>query len=271
MKATIITLCVAGLLRLANASPAAPASLERVGAQWDAYGNFLSVFRLTNTSERDISYPGYAPSSPLYTRQLRRLGWRDEPSGWCGVGLGTQRLAPHQSATFTVLPPEGRRTWRIGIEVTQPGDQWQPPVVWTPPLRTDSEIVGEAPSAGEFVQTHVVHQPRRKFPYTFTVTNTSNRPLFYGGFREAHVPPIYLNQERRLGRWTDEGNANWCGTGFGFRQLPSGGSISFSIPAQSLDSTWRIGIRFYRTAQPVDPTDAFSPVWWEPLPPRNDA
>ena len=271
MNAAAIALALVGLLHLSSTSSAAPASLERVGARWDAYGNLLSVFRLTNTSERDIAYPGFSPSSPLYTRQLRRLGWHEEPSGWCGVGLGTQRLRAHQSATFTVLPPEGRRTWRIGIAVTQAGDQSQPVVLWTKPLTTDSQTVREAPSAGELVQVRVAHHLGRKFPYTFTVTNKSSQPLFYGGYRDAHIPPLYLNQERRSGRWTDDGRGDWSGTGFGFRQLSPGKSNSFSIPAQSLDSTWRIGIRFYRTPQPTDPADAFSPVWSEPLPPRNDA
>lgn len=258
------------LLFFSYPCPAAPARLEPIGTRWDASGNFISVFRLTNTSSGEISFPGYSASSPAYTLQLRHLGrWRDEPSFWCGVGFGTQRLAPHRSEIFTVLPPKDSRMWRIGIKVTMAG--WAPKalIAWTKALITDADIVRQAPNADAFVRTDVLRRPYRNFPYTFTLTNTSDKPLFYGGFKETHVPPIYLNQERRLGRWIDDGSATWCGTSFGFRELPQGGLISFSIPAQSLNLTWRIGVRLYRTAQPVVPRDAYSPVWWPPLPRRN--
>jgi hypothetical protein len=185
------------------------------------------------------------------------------------VGLGRQKLRAGRSATFTVVPPEVGQS-RIGIKIESPVEH----VIWTPPINADAETAREAPSAAELVRTDVSKHPGREFPYTFTLTNVSDRPLFFAGFNEPHVPPLYLNQEQRSGDWQDEGHALWNGSGssgFGFKELPPGGSISFSIPAQSLDSTWRIGIRLFQTPRPASYNDAYSPVWWEPLPPRNQA
>ena len=233
--------------------------LEQVGEEWDAYGNFLPILRLTNHAQYDISCPSDSTASPVYMEQVRGSdseGWRGQNLSWCGVGLGTQNLRTGQSATFTVLPPEGAQSWRIGIEIEHP----EAHVIWTPPIAGNAEIVREPPSAVEVVETTVVRHPDRDFPYTFTLKNVSDGPLYYGGFKEPHVPPIYLNQEKRSEGWEDNGKANWCGTGFGFKALPPGGSISFSIPAQSLDSTWRIGIRLFKTARPASYDDAYSPV-----------
>ncbi len=242
--------------------------LEHVGEEWDAYGNFLTVLRLTNRSQHDIAYAGYTTSSPAYMEQVRGSdseGWRDNGPGWCGVGLGMRQLRAGQSATFTVLAPRGAQSWRIGITIKDPAAH----VVWTEPIAANAEKVRDASSAVELVQTTVVRHPDREFPYTFTLKNISDKPLYYGGFQERDVPPNYVTQENRSGSWQDDNGVIWSGTDFGFKQLPPGSTISFSIPAQSLDSTWRIGIRLFKTARPVSYDDAYSSVWWEPQPPRN--
>src|SRR3954468_24533858 len=66
--------------------------LEYVGEEWDAYGAFLTVVRITNHSKRDISYGGYSTSSPMCVEQVRGSdseGWRDRDFSWCAMGLGT--------------------------------------------------------------------------------------------------------------------------------------------------------------------------------------
>jgi hypothetical protein len=247
-----------------------PVQLAHVGEEWDAYGNFLTVLRLTNRSAADISYAGYGTSSPIYLQQVRGSdleGWRDQKSGWCGVGLERQHLPAGQSATFTVLPPDAAQSWRIGIKLESSQSQ----VIWTQPIISNSDIAPQGPSAAELVQADFSRHPDRDFPYTFTLKNVSRTPLCYGGYQEPHVPPIYLIQEKHSEGWEDKGKADWSGTGFGFKELPPGGSISFSVPAQSLDSTWRIGLRLFKTARPASCNDAYRPVWWAPLPPRNRA
>lgn len=66
-----------------TACSAAAVAINSVGATWDAYGDYLSVFSLTNASDEATSYSGYAPSEPIYTAQIRCLAhWSDEPVGW---------------------------------------------------------------------------------------------------------------------------------------------------------------------------------------------
>lgn len=162
-------------------------------------------------------------------------------------------------------PPDGRRAWRIGLEL-QIGNQSEPQLLWTKALATDSALDQATPSAAQLVLHKIVHQPGRDFPYTFTITNISQQPLFYGGYAEANSPPLYMTAERHWGRWIDTGHVDWSGTNFGFKKLSPGKSISFSMTGKGQDAIWRVGIRFYHTPQPVAITDAFSPVWCDPLP-----
>jgi hypothetical protein len=267
--------CMALSLASTAYNAAAAVALNSVGSTWDAYGNYLSVFTLTNASDEAMSYSGYAPSEPIYTTQVRRIAqWSDEPAGWCGVGLGTQRLAPNQSVTFTVPPPDGDQTWRVGVRFNFTGSDSKSrrsETAWSSPVTSKSrkQIDLAAPDAASLVQTAVTWHPDSKFPYTFRLTNSSAKTLFFGGYRETDVPPIYLNQERQRGHWRDDGHADWCGSGFGFKQLRPGDSLTFSIPAQSLDHSWRIGILLFRNGAPRAPDDAYRPVWWPELPPRG--
>jgi hypothetical protein len=256
-------------LRPTTTMPTDQVQLTCIGEEWDAYGNFLTVLRLDNRSQRSISYSGYSDSFPVYREQLRGSnseGWRDRNSGWCGVGLGKQQLRAQQSVTLKLPPPGGAYSWRIGINIDTPDAR----LIWSDAMTANAEQVRESPSAAGLVQAVVVKHPDREFPYTFILKNVSGRPLFYGGYREPDVPPIYLIQENRPDGWHDDGKADWSGSGFGFKELTPGGSLLFSIPAQSLDSKWRIGIRLFKNVRPAY-NDAFSPVWWVPLPPRNRA
>ncbi len=203
-----------------STKPANEIRLEHIGEEWDAYGNFLPVLRLTNYSRRDISYAGYSTSSPVYMQQVRgsdREEWREHNPGWCGTGLGTQQLRAGQSATFRVVPREAVQSWRIGIKIDGPEAR----AIWTQPINREAAVAHEAPSAAELVQVHVSKHPDREYPYTFTLKNVSGKPLFYGGYQEPHVPPIYLNQEKRPEGWHDDGKADWSGTGFGFKRAPA--------------------------------------------------
>lgn len=222
MKLVSRLLHIAGLFcLLISSASAAPAIIERVGKRWSAYGDYLHAFRLTNTSEATISYVGYGPSSPLYTMQFRKFGWKGERRFDCGVGLGSHQLRTHQSTTFTLLPPDGRRAWRIGLEL-QIGNQSEPQLLWTKALATDSALDQATPSAAKLVLHKIVHQPGRDFPYTFTITNISQQPLFYGGYQESNSPPLCMTAERHWGRWIDTGHVDWSGTNFGFKKLSPG-------------------------------------------------
>jgi hypothetical protein len=244
--------------------------LERVGAEWNAYGQNTTVIKLTNGADRGVSYTGYS-SEPVYTLQVQGSildwwTWHDEgPSGWCGVGLGTRILNPQQSVTFKVPTPDHSQPWRVGIKIKDPDI----PNIWTRPIVETVREGRWAAGAEKLVETAVEQHPGRNFPYTFILKNTSASPIFYGGFQEPNIPPIYLNQEMHSGNWEDSGQGDWSGTGFGFKELVPGASISFPIPGQSLDAMWRIGIRLFMTARPESPDDIYKPIWWPPFPPRK--
>jgi hypothetical protein len=253
------------------------AAINHIGSSWDAYGNFLDTFRITNKSETAIYYSGYGPDAPVFDTQiLKHSGLQDMgSSGWCGVGLGSHSLAPHQSVNFSVpIAFEAPTTWRIGMKISLMQKTNVPPKsesVWSTIITTKSrkQIDQAGSSAKSFVRTTVTWHPEKRFPYTFVLANISTNTLFYGGFSETDVPPIYLDQEQESGLWKDNGSVNWCGTHLGFWPLQPGQSITFSIPAQGLDHTWRSGIRLYRSRTPITPEDAFLPVWWQELPPRG--
>lgn len=246
----------------------AQVAIERTGGEWSPYGSYLWNLRLSNYSKDTIVFDGYAPASPVYVVETRRLGgWKGEDASWCGVGMGTHQIPAGREISFQVDAPEGRATWRVGVRFSTKGRR-DSSMVWTQPVAGLIDREAGKGRASGLVRTEVAKHPDRKFPYTFTLTNISNRPLYYGGFL-GKTPPIYLNQVRRLGFWKDEGQADWCGKGIAIRPLFPERSLSFSIPAQSLDSTWRIGMRLYKSPRPVNISDAFQPVWWPPLPPRG--
>lgn len=255
---------------LASTKPTSELRLEYISEEWDAYGNFLPAFRLTNDSQREITYSGYSISSPVFVQQVRgsdREEWRNQNIGWSGTGLESQRLRAGHATTFRVAPPEGVHFWRIGLKTEEPEDI----VVWSKSIIANKTMVEEMPCAAKLIHVDVAKHPDRESTYTFTLKNVSEESLFYGGYQEPHVPPIYLKQEKFAEGWIDDGKADWSGTGFGFKELRPGRSILFSIPAQSLDRTWRIGIRLFRTDRPAARKDAYEPVWWEPLSPRSES
>ena len=275
-RPVVCALFALGFLALASRSAAA-LELRHSGSRWNANGNFLYEFSLTNSSSDAVEYDGYHFSLPVYTSQtLRNNQWKDDSADWCGVNLETRQLAPRQAVTLSLSPPDDARAWRVGIPFRPAATNAasaQIKTAWSPSVRPKSrkELDAHGKSAAPWVETQVaLHRDgNREQSYEFSLRNKSTNTLYYGGFREPDVPPIYLNQERRTGRWHDNGHANWSGSDLGFKQLLPGQSISFKIPAQSLDRSWRIGIRLFRTDSPGVPEDAYLPVWWIELPPRE--
>lgn len=261
-------LLIIGLWISAAVTSMAQVSLQRTGGQWSPYGSYLSDIRLSNHSKDTITFEGYAPASPVYVVETRQLaGWKGEDASWCGVGLRKQQMPAGGEISFQVAAPERRAAWRVGVHFSTEGGR-DSSVAWTQPIAGEHDRGAGRERADKLVRMEVSKHPDRKFPYTFTLTNISDRPLYYGGYRGT-TPPIYLNQFRRLGFWKEDGQADWCGRDIAIRPLLPGSSLSFSIPAQSLDSTWRIGMRLYKAPQPILISDAFRPVWWPPLPPRG--
>lgn len=267
--------CLAVLLVFVVPGNCGTIKLERTGHHWTAYGRFIEEFRLTNSSEKAICYLGYV--EPVAFKELWTFAWwHRQRLSLCGNELREGGLEAGQSATFTFPSPEGTKTWRIGVsydwgskdDVFQeyPFKVRSAAVVTTSPR---DQTFASAPDASRLVRMEVQQHPGRPRPYTFTLTNTSAQMLFYGGFREKNIPPIYLGQESHLFRWTFEGSVNWSGTDLGFKELRPGDRIQFSIPGQSLDRFWRIGLRLFRTNVPRSIEDAYRPVWWPKFPPRD--
>lgn len=263
------------LLALAVPGNCGPIKLERTGWHWTAYGRFLEDFRLTNTSEKPICYTGYA--SPVCFKELWTLAWwRRQRLSLCGNGLREGGLEPGQSTTFGYPPPEGSKTWRIGVSYDwgSKDDVFQeyPLKVKSAGIVTTSprdQIFASAPDASKLVRLEVQKQTGQEERYTFTLTNTSAQTLFYGGYREKSVPPIYLSQLSQRFGWKYDGTVDWSGTGLGFKEIRPGATIQFSIPARGGEHIWRIGLRLFRTNAPRAMEDAYRPVWWPKLPPRD--
>ena len=244
---------------------AAPLRLEHIGTKWDEYGHFVWVFRFTNPSDTPISYVGWmSDSGPLPVVEVLRSGvWRDVYLGCLGPERNAQRLAPHRSILVSLAPQKAGATWRVGVPVMQPPSftRWEVGV-WTDPLSTDAATPAAAKSrsAARMVETRVSRNPDPNAPYTFTLTNISSQPLYYGGFQGTKLPAFHLQQDRFLGRWQGGESAMFYGTGDGFRKLSPGASLTFTIPSLNLWKTWRLGVRLYRTPRPVVPADAYPPV-----------
>jgi hypothetical protein len=251
-------------------------TLESLGTRWLPFGSLNSEFMITNASSNTIQFSGYGRSMPIYTAQIRLQGdWCKQPEGlYCPVGLESISLMPRESMAFTVPALPGEDKWRIGIEFTHSDlatGSNRIETVWSPAVTNapESEIASAASNPTSLARIDVTWHAERDYPYTFKLVNVSVEPLYYGGFAERDVPPIYFGQERRGKEWQDSGVAKWCGSRLGFYELKAGGSIEFSIPAQSLDTTWRIGIRLFKKAEPRSPQDAYRIIWSHELPPRG--
>lgn len=248
--------------------------LHITGTTWDTYGNFLNVFTLKNSSAHPVFYDGYSLNEPIRLRQIQneKQEWQDLHYGYCGVGLGRQHLQPGESITFTESAPKENQTWKVGVTFTfrkQDNLEVQH-TVWSQPIDGVNQKRTQ-PDASEMVKLESRKDSKHKFPYTFTLTNISKQVLYYGGFHELDVPPIYINQEKHKDSWQNDGKAVWNGegaSGFGFQELSPGKSIIFSIPAQS-HVIWRIGIILFRTSTPKSYEDAYQPVWCSPQSPGS--
>jgi len=93
-----------GLLLALAVIGAGCATHNRLPASRDAEGVIVRIERIvsaddhqlaevsfTNTLSHSIWFAGYGLHSPLYEVEYFRRGrWRDEPIGWCGVGIELQ-------------------------------------------------------------------------------------------------------------------------------------------------------------------------------------
>lgn len=251
--------------------------LDQTGTTWNESGKFLYVFTLTNATDTRILYGGYSPSSPVYDIGLRHKDrWQEKDMSYCGTGLKTQQLKSGRSVSFMVSPEENEN-WRVGVTyhfVSSFGIENENLLTcWSPSIKPLSKSSRDLPKldASKLVEADVSYTHGAEYPYTFLLKNISKQTLFFGGFDKPGVPPIYLNQELHQGKWSDDGQAVWNGDGIpsGFQELSPGRTIKFSIPAQSLDSDWRIGVILFRTDSPKTPEDVYRPVWWRKLPKRE--
>jgi len=251
-------------------------SITFTGYKWDAYGNYLPYFKVSNKTSEVFAFWGYSKSSPVYSIEvLINDRWQENPLGWCGNGMQLQTMAPEDSFVFFVPPRSGDASWRVRIDL-EPRSKtriYYKPNIHSSPLPT-SDTLARMPPAGsspQQVMLEAEYHDELQFPCRFRLTNISDSPVYYGGFDEKSVPPIYLGQKSQGNAWVNTGSANWRGTGFGFKMLSPGSSLSFDIPAQNLDTFWRIGIRLYRNNAPERLIEAYDPIWWPKLPRRGTA
>jgi len=83
-----------------------------------------ATFRVTNQGEGAVTYQGYERAVPLYRTEVLEAGaWQAVPTGWCGTGLGEQRLEPGQSVEIQFAFARDGRQHRFSFGA---------PEVWTP-------------------------------------------------------------------------------------------------------------------------------------------
>ena len=250
-------------------------SITLIGNKWQASGSYLTCFEIKNTSSEVFGFSGYSDDSPIYRCELLKFGrWHPERMGWCGVGMGQHDFPPGKTFPLDTLPPKGSRPWRIALPVrsTTPDGKTAEPLFYSapiPPFKSADITRHRSPPVQGGVKLGVAYHEGLPYPCEFTLTNLSSAVLYYGGFKEKHVPPIYLGQEHIHKKWSEEHSVDWSGTGLGFQILSPLESITFRIPAQSLEHPWRIGIRLFRTDKPSALHDAYVPVWWPRLPKRG--
>jgi hypothetical protein len=117
MKLLPVLACLALLLPGACARDARPrgtlpsvrCELVRLEPTTDTHAT--ATFRATNEGPAAFHYLGHSPDGPIYQCEVLEGGaWQSSPLGWCGTGLGEQKLAPGVSMEFaTIVPRDGRR------------------------------------------------------------------------------------------------------------------------------------------------------------------
>lgn len=250
-------------------------SITPVGHKWTASGSYLTCFEIKNTSSELFGFSGYSDDSPIYAFELLKFHrWHPERTGWCGVGMGQHEFPPGKTISLDTLPPTGTRPWRIALSLrsTTPDGKTAETVFHSdpiPPFKSADHAHPETPPIEGGVKLEVAYREGLFYPCEFTLTNLSTAVLYYGGFKEKDVPPIYLGQEYIGKKWNEEHSVDWSGTGLGFQTLRPLESITFRIPAQSLEHPWRVGMRLFRTNKPSALHDAYAPVWWPQLPKRG--
>ena len=253
---------------LAGPCAAAPPSvnLEFTGTEWSHYGDCMLVMRLTNHSNRTITYAGYS-DRPLFKRSTGRpWGWHTgKATAVCGVGLEERRLLPKQSKTFTLHILE-HHSWRIGVPYFTADTGRESDVAWSPalPVWTDQWLESKGADPARYVQTKMIPPASPGGEFTFEWTNISQQPLYYAGYAH-NAPyekgPLFLQQERRGATWKDDGRA-WGGIGLAWRKVLPGQSVKLTRPNPDGKRAQRIGMRIFLSPEPRTFADACRPVWW---------
>ena len=123
-------------------APGVTIKVEVVEAAPD--GRFVARCRISNGSDRGVSYVGYSPSSPWYRIQQWTDGrWVEHRVGWfCGTGLGRPELPSTESVAFFVRLPEAEHRTRVGLTVSHGDPRGAQSTIWSEPfeLRAPSAV-----------------------------------------------------------------------------------------------------------------------------------
>ncbi|HEX2750303.1 MAG TPA: hypothetical protein VHM91_20020 [Verrucomicrobiales bacterium] len=181
-----------------------------------------------------------------------------------------------QTKTFT-LPILDDHSWRIGIPYSTGqeanGASKNLSTVWSPalPQWTDEWLDTKGEDPKRFVQTKMVPPNVPGGDYTFEWKNISHQTIYYAGYaKDAPYErgPLFLQQERHVWKWKDDGRA-WGGIGLAWRKVLPGQSVRFTRPTPTEKRPQRIGVRLYLTPEPRTFADACRPVWWPPFQQRQ--
>ena len=146
MTSRVLAVSLTVLAAIGN--PALPAPAQ-VGGRIDVVGVKkvrgmpLYTFRLSNTPNTPALYTGYEQGAPMYQIQVKQgPAWKIHALGWCGTGMGTREFTRTRSTvTFSAFAPQGKKTWRLGVPLSQTRDgvSRPSPVVWSQPIRTGAK------------------------------------------------------------------------------------------------------------------------------------
>ena len=118
--------------------------------RFDNTGDEQFEFVLLNSSESDIFYFGYTPTSfrprmwegkvsPLYKKEVR-IGdtWEDQKQRWCGNGATQMRLKPGHAGRFTAWRHADQLMVRFGVYCSpvEEGQFTESTIVWSPVIES---------------------------------------------------------------------------------------------------------------------------------------
>jgi hypothetical protein len=97
-------------------SPLGPESISIVPISMSAEDYY--TVKVINNLDKTLWYSGYQEGSPIYTTHiLSDTGWVYSGPGWCGTGLIKVVFNPGSHFTISVLKPDTKRVWRVGIYI----------------------------------------------------------------------------------------------------------------------------------------------------------